>query len=72
MKSIEDPSPPHQTYTATDIWKFRPLDLKVDPHVEDRRFIHGPKHRKENQLLSLEHPCDDNLSTQSFRKDSPV
>ena len=29
----------------------------MDYHAEGKWFIHGPKHRKENQLLSLKHPC---------------
>ena len=30
---------------------------KVDYHAGGKWFIHGPKHRKENQLLSLKYPC---------------
>ena len=32
-------------------------NLKVDHHTGGRWFIHDSKHRKEDQLLSLEHPC---------------
>ena len=30
---------------------------KVDYHTGGKWFVHCPKHHKENQLLSLEHPC---------------
>ena len=30
---------------------------KVDYHAGGKWFIHGPKRRKENQLLSLKHSC---------------
>ena len=31
----------------------------MDRHAEGKWFIHGPRHRKENQLLSMEHmPVD--------------
>ena len=30
---------------------------KVDKHTEDKRLIHGTKHRKDNLLQSLELPC---------------
>ena len=34
------------------------LDLKkVDQHAGDKWLIHGTKHRKDNQLQSLELPC---------------
>ena len=36
---------------------IKSLNLKVDHHTGGKWFIHGPKHRKENQLLSMEHPC---------------
>ena len=29
----------------------------MDYHAGSKWFIHGPKHHKENQLLSLKHPC---------------
>ena len=29
----------------------------MDHHAEGKWFIHGPKRRKENQLLSLKLPC---------------
>ena len=29
----------------------------MDYHAGGKWFIHGPKRRKENQLLSLKHPC---------------
>ena len=29
----------------------------MDYRAGGKWFIHGPKRRKENQLLSLEHPC---------------
>ena len=32
---------------------LRNLNLKLDHHTGGKRFIHGPKHRKENQLLNL-------------------
>ena len=32
------------------------LNRKVDYLTGGKWFIHGPKHRKENQLLILEHP----------------
>ena len=35
---------------------------KVDYHAGGKWFIHGPKRRKENQLLSLKHPLLINLS----------
>ena len=30
---------------------------KVDQHTGDKWLIHGSKHRKDNQLQSLELPC---------------
>ena len=36
---------------------FRNVSRKVDFHAGGKWFIHGPKRRKENQLLSLKHPC---------------
>ena len=30
---------------------------KVDQHTGDKWLIHGTKHRKDNQLQSLELPC---------------
>ena len=30
---------------------------KVDQQTEGKCLIHGTKHRKDNQLQSLEHPC---------------
>ena len=36
---------------------FWNVSRKVDYHAGGKWFIHGPKHRKENQLLSLKHPC---------------
>ena len=33
------------------------MNLKLDHHTRGKWFIHGPKHRKENQLLSLKPPC---------------
>ena len=41
------------------------MDLKVDHNLRGKWFIHGPKHHKENQLLSLEH------SNPFFEKESP-
>ena len=35
-------------------WNF---SRKVDYHAGGKWFIHGPNRRKENQLLSLKHPC---------------
>ena len=34
---------------------FRNVNLKLDHHTGGKWFIHGPKHRKENKLLSLKH-----------------
>ena len=36
---------------------FWNVSRNVDYHAGGKWFIHGPKHRKENQLLSLKHPC---------------
>ena len=36
---------------------FWNVSQKVDYHAGGKWFIHGPKRRKENQLLSLKHPC---------------
>ena len=36
---------------------FWNVSRKVDYHAGGKRFIHGPKRRKENQLLSLQHAC---------------
>ena len=36
---------------------FKNVNRKVDYHSGGKWFIHGPKRRKENQLLSLKHPC---------------
>ena len=36
---------------------FWNVSRKVDYHAGRKWFIHGPKRRKENQLLSLKHPC---------------
>ena len=36
---------------------FKNVSRKVDYHAGGKWFIHGPKRRKENQLLSLKHPC---------------
>ena len=36
---------------------YQHLNLKEDHHTGDKWLIHGPRHHKENQLLSLEHPC---------------
>ena len=33
------------------------VSRKVDYHAGGKWFIHGPKRRKVNQLLSLKHPC---------------
>ena len=33
------------------------VSRKVDYHAGGKWFIHGTKRRKENQLLSLKHPC---------------
>ena len=35
---------------------FYKMSRKVDYHAGGKWFIHGPKLRKENQLLSLKHP----------------
>ena len=44
-------------YKLTYQLSFWNVSLKVDYHAEGKWFIHGPKCRKENQLLSLKHPC---------------
>ena len=31
--------------------------LKMDQHIGGKWLIHGTKHRKDNQLQSLELPC---------------
>ena len=36
---------------------FWNVSRKVDYHAGGKWFIHGPKRRKENQLLSLKTPC---------------
>ena len=36
---------------------FWNVSRKEDYHAGGKWFIHGPKRRKENQLLSLKHPC---------------
>ena len=36
---------------------FWNVSRKVNYHAGGKWFIHGPKRRKENQLLSLKHPC---------------
>ena len=36
---------------------FWNVSRKVDYHAGGKWFIHGPKRRKENQLLSLKHSC---------------
>ena len=36
---------------------FWNVSQKVDYHAGGKWFIHGPKRRKENQLLSLKHSC---------------
>ena len=36
---------------------FWNVSRKVDYHAGGKWFIHGPRRRKENQLLSLKHPC---------------
>ena len=36
---------------------FWNVSRKVDYHAGGKWFIHGPERRKENQLLSLKHPC---------------
>ena len=36
---------------------FWNVSRKVDYHAGGKWFIHGPKRRKENQLLSLKPPC---------------
>ena len=36
---------------------FWNVSRKMDYHAGGKWFIHGPKRRKENQLLSLKHPC---------------
>ena len=41
----------------TQQMSFRNLNLKLDPHTGGKWFIHGPKKRKANQLLSQKHSC---------------
>ena len=36
---------------------FWNVSRKMDYHAGGMWFIHGPKRHKENQLLSLKHPC---------------
>ena len=36
---------------------FWNVSRKVNYHAEGKWFIYGPKRRKENQLLSVKHPC---------------
>ena len=36
---------------------FWNVSRKVDYHAGGKWFIHGPKRRKENQVLILKHPC---------------
>ena len=36
---------------------FWNVSRKVDYRAGGKCFIHGPKRRKENQLLSPKHPC---------------
>ena len=45
----------HSKHTyQLSFWNVSP---KVDYHAGGKWFIHGPKRRKENQLLSLKHSC---------------
>ena len=45
-----------QTYKPT-IYHFK-LDFQImDQHTGGKCLIHGTKHRKDNQLQSLELPC---------------
>ena len=37
---------------------FWNVSRKVDHHSGGKWFIHGPKRRKEHQLLSLKHPAE--------------
>ena len=46
----------YQTYIPIVVLKIV-KSRKVDHHAGGKWFIHGPKRRNENQLLSLEHPC---------------
>ena len=39
----------------TSFWN---VSRKVDYHAGGKWFIHGPKRRKDNQLLSLNTPAD--------------
>ena len=36
---------------------FWNVSRKMDYHAGGKWFIHGPKRHRENQLLSLKHPC---------------
>ena len=45
-KTLGNSSPPYQTYTTN-------VKLKADRHTGGDWIIHGPKHHKEKQLLSL-------------------
>ena len=51
---IESTSPLCQICLATSVQK---INLKLDHHTGGKWFIYSPKHRKENQLLSLKHYC---------------
>ena len=37
------------------------LPKQVDQHTGGKRLIHGTKHHKDNQLHSLELPCEDRV-----------
>ena len=53
-KSVDKSSPMYQTYAPTVI---KNLNLKVDDRTGGKWFIHGPKHHRGDELLSLEHAC---------------
>ena len=36
---------------------FWNVSRKEDYHAGSKWFLHGPKRRKENQMLNLKHPC---------------
>ena len=45
----------HRYVKLTHQLSFRNINLKLDHHTAVKWFIHDPKHRKENRLLSLKH-----------------
>ena len=54
MKSAEFPL--HYTKFSNQLL-FQNINLRYDHLTKAKRFIHGIKHHKKYQLLSLEHSC---------------